>query len=1092
MANSSFNLSALNGSNGFIINGIAAYDDSGFSVSSAGDINGDGIDDLIIGAPFANPNGVDSGQSYVVFGNKSGFSSSLKLSSLNGSNGFIINGIAAYDFSGFSVSSAGDINGDGIDDLIIGAYRADPNGVASGQSYVVFGNKSGFSSSLNLSSLNGSNGFIINGINSDDLSGYSVSSAGDINGDGIDDLIISALQASPNGEYSGQSYVVFGNKSGFSSSLNLSSLNGSNGFIINGINSDDLSGYSVSSAGDINGDGIDDLIISALQASPNGEYSGQSYVVFGNKSGFSSSLNLSSLNGSNGFIINGIAAFDESGNSVSSAGDINGDGIDDLIIGAPTADRNSSISGRSYVVFGNKSGFSSSLNLSSLNGSNGFIINGINFNDESGNSVSSVGDINGDGIDDLIIGAPNADPNDDYSGQSYVVFGNKSGFSSSLNLSSLNGSNGFIINGINSDDESGNSVSSAGDINGDGIDDLIIGALQASPNGDSSGQSYVVFGNKSGFSSSLNLSALNGSNGFIINGINSDDLSGFSVSSAGDINGDGIDDLIIGAPNADPNADYSGQGQSYVVFGNAAPKLDLNGSNGSGIDFNTSFTGTAVSIVDSDLSLIDSNSPNLVGATVTITNLQDAASEILAATITNTNITANYSNGVLTLAGTATVAQYQQVLKTITYNNTAANPNTTARKITFVVNDGAAHSNTSTVATTTLAFNLNQPPFAKNDIATTNENTVVKIKVLANDADANNDSLTVTKVNGNSVIANTPITLASGALLTLKPNGTFDYNPNAQFESLAMGASASDSFTYTISDGKGGTSTAKVNLTLTGVNDNPVAGSDSLIATQFIPKTIAVGTLLANDSDIDTGDMLKITNVTNTKGGAAVLFNNFTPANPADDSIVFVPTKSGTGSFQYTITDGKGGTTQGNVNLLIGSSQLGGKGKDSLSGNDGPDLLDGSNGNDTLNGGKGKDTLIGGSSNDLLVGGTGADVLTGSNGADTFGYTSFADSLLSGFDRIADLKIGTDFIDGPNAVSAANLRELGAVSALTQAGISTVLTNSSFAANRAVTFSFGSRTFLVLNNSTAGFQSANDAVIEITGFSGSLNNLAII
>src|SRR5919199_1886255 len=97
-------LSALNGSNGFAINGIAAVDDSGWSVSSAGDVNGDGFDDLIIGAPFASRNGIFSaGQSYVVFGSNSGFGASFDLSTLNGSNEFAINGIAFNEQSGNSV-----------------------------------------------------------------------------------------------------------------------------------------------------------------------------------------------------------------------------------------------------------------------------------------------------------------------------------------------------------------------------------------------------------------------------------------------------------------------------------------------------------------------------------------------------------------------------------------------------------------------------------------------------------------------------------------------------------------------------------------------------------------------------------------------------------------------------------------------------------------------------------------------------------------------------------------------------------------------------------------------------------------------------
>ena len=125
MAAPILNLSTLNGSNGFRINGIAANDQSGRSISSAGDVNGDGIDDLIIGAYGADPNGSYSGQSYVVFGSRSGFTADFNISALNGSNGFRINGIATFDSSGRSVSSAGDVNGDGIDDLIIGAYAAD-------------------------------------------------------------------------------------------------------------------------------------------------------------------------------------------------------------------------------------------------------------------------------------------------------------------------------------------------------------------------------------------------------------------------------------------------------------------------------------------------------------------------------------------------------------------------------------------------------------------------------------------------------------------------------------------------------------------------------------------------------------------------------------------------------------------------------------------------------------------------------------------------------------------------------------------------------------------------------------------------------
>jgi len=330
------NLADLDGTNGFRLNGIDRSDFSGTSVSNAGDINGDGFDDVIIGAFGADPNGISAaGESYVVFGAAGGFAPSLSLAALDGTNGFRIDGINSFDFSGRSVSSAGDVNGDGFDDIIIGALFADPNGNnVAGESYVIFGAAGGFAPSLSLAALDGTNGFRIDGIDESDNSGRSVSSAGDVNGDGFADIIIGATDGDVNGgdpngnSDAGESYVVFGAAGGFAPSLSLAALDGTNGFRLDGIDADDRSGTSVSNAGDVNGDGYDDLIIGALDADPNGNSAaGESYVVFGAAGGFAPSLSLAALDGSNGFRIDGIDRFDNSGISVSGAGDVNGDGL---------------------------------------------------------------------------------------------------------------------------------------------------------------------------------------------------------------------------------------------------------------------------------------------------------------------------------------------------------------------------------------------------------------------------------------------------------------------------------------------------------------------------------------------------------------------------------------------------------------------------------------------------------------------------------------------------------------------------------------------------------------------------------------------
>lgn len=261
-------------------------------------------------------------------------------------------------------------------------------------------------------------------------------------------------------------------------------------------------------------------------------------------------VDLANFSTGQGFKIFGSEAYDYSGWSVSSAGDFNGDGYNDTIIGA--CGGTTSATGTSYLIYGDASN-PGTIDLAVMLSNKGFAILGESSGDQSGYSVGAAGDVNRDGYSDIIIGAWAADPSSrSNAGKSYVIYGSASNPGTIDLAVALSSSQGFVIFGGTTNDQSGRSVSTAGDVNGDGYSDIII----AAPNAFSDkGISYVVFGRPNNIVN-IDLADLKESQGFSILG------AAHSVSSAGDINRDGFDDVIIGSPTQNDNT-----GISYIIFG---------------------------------------------------------------------------------------------------------------------------------------------------------------------------------------------------------------------------------------------------------------------------------------------------------------------------------------------------------------------------------------------------------------------------------------------------------------------------------------------------------------------------------------------
>ena len=778
-----------------------------------------------------------------------------------GSDGATIAGGEPGLGAGWSVASAGDINGDGYADVMIGAPTADGS---AGRAYILFGTAAGIGP-VNLSLLTPPQGFAINGDFAEEA-GWSVAGAGDFNKDGHADIAIGARKSGEAGHEAGAVYLIFGHSNPFST-IDLASLTAAEGFRILGT-ADDFAGFSVATAGDVNGDGFADLILGAPHAGGADERSGAAFVVFGHD-GPMPTLDLGALTSDRGFAIRGHGAYSYAGQSVASAGDVNGDGFDDVIVGVPRGASGGVMSGEAYVIFGHDGGLGD-IDLAALNPGQGFILRGVAAGDYAGNSVASAGDINGDGFDDLIVGARYAD--DDYYagdtvGKAYVVFGHDGAFGA-VDLGALTPDQGFEIRGQAGFVQAGISVASAGDVNGDGFDDIIVGAPYAGP--DSAGRAYLIFGREDGFGT-IELDALTPEQGFIVEGPAADARAGWSVASAGDVNHDGYDDLIVGAPGTPDTA--NDVGAAYIIYGHATeksplgpPTVDLNGAE-DGTGFAVTFTeGDASAAIGGNIAVTAPGAP-ITSATITITDAIAGDALMLAGALPATMaVQSGGGTAELILTGVGTESDWAAALALVRYTNSSQNPDAfggdTARTIEVVVGDGLS-SSAAAIARVTVAA-VNDAPIldqiANDSVSWTEGDAFVRLDLGGDATVADPDSadfaggslslgvltggtsadLILVSETGGVSVSGSAVLVGGTTIGTLTSSGggqplTVSFNEEATLARVQallraiaytnLGGdnppSATRAIAGIINDGDGGATGFGVNVTLIPVNDAP-------------------------------------------------------------------------------------------------------------------------------------------------------------------------------------------------------------------------------------------------------------------------------
>jgi len=433
-----------------ILVGEDAGDQAGFSVASAGDVNGDGVDDVIVGAPGAEVGTAsDAGAAYLFYGPVSG---TLDLSTADA----VFTGTTLSDDAGWAVGG-GDLNGDGWSDVVLSAQDRDDGGLNAGAVYVFYGPVYGSNAAATAD-------VTIVGENDGDQLGFRIDAAVDLDLDGIDDLVVSAPDQEGGGALAGCTYVFYGPLAG---TVDASAADAR----IYGPAAGDTAGHGLDVGTDLSGDGYPDLLLGGDENDSGGPNSGAAWVVYGPPTG---DLVLTTYDAR----LAGEDPQDFAGNAVAT-GDVNGDGIGDALVSAPFDDDGGSNAGAVYVVYGPLSG---SIDLSAWDAKLTGDVAGLGL----GTSVAAI-DLNGDGVDDVVVAADSDDAGGTDAGAAWVFYGPVSGARSVATAD-------LELVGEDAGDGTGGAAAGALDMDGDGFDDLVLGGDGDDAGGSGAGAVWVVRG----------------------------------------------------------------------------------------------------------------------------------------------------------------------------------------------------------------------------------------------------------------------------------------------------------------------------------------------------------------------------------------------------------------------------------------------------------------------------------------------------------------------------------------------------------------------------------------------------------------------